>query len=54
MVLSGVAEIHIEGESHTLREGDSIHFRAHRVHAYSNPAAEPAVLLVANYPRLAL
>ena len=54
MVLSGTAEIRIEGEDHTLREGDSLHFRAHRTHAYSCTGPGPAVLLVASYPRLAL
>ncbi len=53
-VLSGVAEISVEGKSFVLRDGDSLHFRAHRTHAYSNLASNPAVLLVAVRPRLAL
>lgn len=53
-VLSGVAEIRIENEAYVLREGDSLHFRAHRPHSYSNLASGPAVLLVASRPRLAL
>lgn len=53
-VLSGVAEIRVEEQSFVLREGDSLHFRAHRPHSYSNLASNPAVLLVAGRPRLAL
>jgi transcriptional regulator with XRE-family HTH domain len=53
-VLSGVAEIRVEHETFVLREGDSIHFRAHRPHSYANLASNAAVLLVATRPRLAL
>ena len=53
-VISGVAEIRIEGAAYVLREGDSLHFRAHRPHAYLNLASIPAVLLIAARPRLAL
>ena len=53
-VLSGQAEIRIDSDLHVLREGDSLHFRADRVHSYSNPASTLAVLLVASRPRLAL
>lgn len=52
-VLSGVAEIRVGDEPYVLREGDSIHFRAHRTHSYANLASAPAVLLVASRPRLA-
>jgi len=54
MSLTGVAEIRVDQETFVLREGDSIHFRAHRTHAYSNLASNPAVLLVASRPRLAI
>jgi transcriptional regulator with XRE-family HTH domain len=53
-VLSGVAEIRVDDEPYMLREGESLHFRAHRVHAYSNPASAPAMLLIACRPRLAI
>ncbi len=53
-VLSGVAEIRVGNEAFVLREGDSLHFRAYRPHAYANLASGPAVLLVAMRPRLAL
>jgi transcriptional regulator with XRE-family HTH domain len=53
-VLSGQVEIRIDSESHVLRAGDALHFRAERPHAYSNPASAPAVLLVASRPRLTL
>jgi transcriptional regulator with XRE-family HTH domain len=53
-VLSGQAEIRIESEVHLLRTGDSLHFRAERRHAYVNPASEPAVLLLASRPRMAI
>ena len=53
IVLSGVAEIRVEGEPYVLREGESLHFRSHRPHAYSNPASAPAVLLIASRPRIA-
>ncbi|MBI1798576.1 MAG: helix-turn-helix transcriptional regulator [Candidatus Eisenbacteria bacterium] len=51
-VFSGVVEIRIEGQPHVLREGDSLHFRAHREHAYLNLASSPALLMVATRPRL--
>lgn len=54
MVLSGVAEVRIEGQAFVLREGDALHFRAHRTHAYANLGSNPAVLLVAGRPRLAV
>ncbi len=53
-VLQGVAELRVGGQSYVLREGDSLHFRAHTEHAYLNLASGPAVLLVASRPRLAL
>jgi transcriptional regulator with XRE-family HTH domain len=53
-VLSGSAEIRIQEEIHRLRQGDSLHFRAERLHAYCNPSSSPAVLLIAARPRLAL
>ena len=53
-VLSGVAEVRIDGKPHVLREGDALHFRAHRTHAYANLGSSPAVLLVAGRPRLAV
>ena len=53
-VLSGVAEISVDGKPFVMREGDSLHFRAHRPHSYSNLASEPAVLLIAGRPQLTL
>jgi transcriptional regulator with XRE-family HTH domain len=53
-VLSGVAEITVDGDAHVLREGDCIHFRAHKTHSYANLSSEPAELLVAGRPPLAL
>lgn len=53
-VLSGVAEIRVDGHSFVLREGDALHFRAHRNHSYANLASSPAVLLVAGQPRLSI
>lgn len=53
-VLSGVAEVRIDGKPYVLREGDALHFRAHRTHAYANLGSSPAVLLVAGRPRLAV
>ena len=52
-VLSGVAEIRVDDQPFVLREGESLHFRSHRPHAYSNPASAPAILLIASRPRLA-
>jgi len=54
MVLSGVAEVRIDSRPFVLREGDALHFRAHRTHAYANLGSSPAVLLVAGRPRLAV
>jgi transcriptional regulator with XRE-family HTH domain len=53
-VLEGVAEIRVGEAAFVLREGDSLHFRAHESHAYSNLASNPAVLLVATLPRITL
>jgi quercetin dioxygenase-like cupin family protein len=53
-VLSGVAELKVGSETFVLREGDSLHFRAYRPHAYANLASSPAVLMVAMRPRLSL
>ena len=53
-VLSGVAEIRVDGRPYVLREGDSLHFRAHKPHSYLNLASAPAILLVAGHPRLAV
>lgn len=50
-VLAGTAEVRVNGEPHLLREGDSIHFRAHHEHSYANLSAAPATLLVAGRPR---
>lgn len=53
-VLAGQVEIRIDAESHALRSGDSLHFRAERVHAYVNSSSAPALLLVASRPRLTI
>lgn len=53
-VLSGVAEIRVDGRPYVLREGDSLHFHATRTHSYANLGSAPATLLVAGRPRLAL
>lgn len=53
-LLSGVAEVRIDDKPYVLREGDALHFRAHRPHAYLNLGSSPAVLLVACRPQLAL
>jgi transcriptional regulator with XRE-family HTH domain len=50
-VLAGTAEVRVNGEVHLMREGDSIHFRAHHDHSYANLSAAPATLLVAGRPR---
>lgn len=52
-VLSGLVEIRIGEETYVLREGDSLHFRAHHPHSYSNLASSPAVLLAVGHPRSA-
>jgi transcriptional regulator with XRE-family HTH domain len=54
MVLSGVAEVRVDEETWVLREGDALHFRAHRQHGYANLSSTPAVLLIAARPRLVL
>lgn len=53
-VLAGVAEIRVDGKSHVLREGDSMHFHGVRPHSYSNLGSMPAQLLIANRPRLSV
>jgi transcriptional regulator with XRE-family HTH domain len=54
MVLTGTVEIRIDERPYVLREGDSIHFRAHRTHSYANLTSTPAVLITAVLPRVAL
>lgn len=53
-VLAGVVEIKVDGTAHLLREGDSLHFRAHHSHSYANLSSDPATLLVASRPQLAI
>jgi transcriptional regulator with XRE-family HTH domain len=53
-VLAGAAEVRVDGEPYLLREGDSIHFRAHREHSYANRSSVAATLLVADRPRPSL
>ena len=53
-VLSGAAEIRIEKDPHVLREGDALHFKAHRPHSYTNLSSSSAVLLAVSRPRLAI
>jgi transcriptional regulator with XRE-family HTH domain len=53
-VLNGVVEIKVDGTAHVLREGDSLHFRAHRTHSYSNLSSDAATLLVASRPQLTI
>ena len=52
MAISGVAEIRVGEQSFVLREGDTLHFRAHVDHAYSNLTSAPAVLMMAGRPQL--
>jgi transcriptional regulator with XRE-family HTH domain len=54
MVMTGTAEISMEDKTYVLREGDSIHFRAHHMHGYANLSSSPSVLLVGVLPRIAL
>jgi transcriptional regulator with XRE-family HTH domain len=42
IVLEGRMEFEIDGETHTVGPGDSIHFRARRPHSWRNPDGEPA------------
>lgn len=53
-VLTGVVEIKVDGTAHVLREGDSLHFRAHRSHSYANLSSDAATMLVASRPQLAI
>ena len=53
-VLTGTAEARVDGEPYLLREGDSIHFRAHREHSCTSLSPAPATLLVADRPRPSL
>lgn len=53
-VLAGAAEVRVGDESRVLREGDSLHFRAHHEHSYANLTSSPAVLLVVSRPRACL
>lgn len=42
IVLDGELDFTIAGVVHRLREGDSIHFRTHHPHSWSNPGDRPA------------
>jgi transcriptional regulator with XRE-family HTH domain len=53
-VMEGAVEIRVRDEVHSLREGDTLHFRAEHAHAYSNPTSRPAVLLIACRPALSI
>jgi quercetin dioxygenase-like cupin family protein len=53
-VLAGTAEVRVDGVPYLLREGDSIHFRAHREHSYASRLGAAATLLVAGRPRPSL
>lgn len=53
-VLTGVVEVRVGKSSHVLRDGDTLHFRAHRTHAYLNLSPEPASLFVVTRSRLIL
>ena len=52
--VSGVVEIRVDGRSFVLRDGDSLHFRAHLEHGYVNLTERPAVLIMVVRPRLSL
>ena len=42
LVLEGRMEFDVDGVTHEIGEGDSIHFRAVRPHSWRNPTDEPA------------
>jgi len=42
IVLTGRMEFDVDGVTHAIGEGDSIHFRAVRPHSWRNPTDEPA------------
>jgi transcriptional regulator with XRE-family HTH domain len=42
IVLEGRMEFDVDGVTHEIGEGDSIHFRAVRPHSWRNPTDEPA------------
>ncbi len=52
--LTGTVEVRVDGEPYVLREGDSIHFRAHCEHSYASRSSVPATVLVAGRPRPSL
>jgi transcriptional regulator with XRE-family HTH domain len=45
LVLSGVLELHVDGQKFTLRAGDSFGLPREGTHRCFNPAGEPAVVL---------
>ena len=42
-LLSGIFEVTVAGTVHTLRPGDSLHFRTQQQHSWRNPGDEDAV-----------
>lgn len=50
LVLSGVLELHVDGEKFTLRAGDSFGLPREGTHRCFNPTTEPAVVLWVTTP----
>jgi transcriptional regulator with XRE-family HTH domain len=53
-VLSGSLEVMVGDEQYALSEGDSLHFKSTRPHAYHNNGDTVCVVFVATCPRYAL
>lgn len=53
-VVEGKLLVHVGEERHLLSQGDAIHFKAVRPHAFENPSDETCVTLLATRPRYAL
>jgi transcriptional regulator with XRE-family HTH domain len=45
-VLAGAVVVHVDGQDHTVRAGDTIEFHADREHGYRNEAETPARLMM--------
>ena len=51
-VIDGIIEVVVNGNSHVLRRGDSIHFKAAHSHRIRNLAPTPSRTLWATRPRM--
>jgi len=50
LILKGILELVVDGETYRLVEGDSFYFRSTRPHRFSNPGKEDTLVVWVNHP----